>query len=500
MPGRVLGAVLVVGLLAGCVGPVATPPAPDVASAARPDPAPTTSSAPAGSVVVAQPDPVGVWWQEDPADVAAGDLAPLWTLPLYRVDDLGRWRPALATDSRAVPAADGWAVEVDLAAGNWSDGTVVGAADVVATATALAAARPADWGAWRGAVAVDDDTVRLEFDRPFAGWQALLSRPPGVLPAHVLEDVGLDAYRTTLPVTGGWFTLDGHEPGLRSSFTAHVSGALGRPGLEAVEVLVVPSHETALGLLERDEADAVLGQVVFDGPARRAELTDVTGVEVFGGTRFELVWPDGAGSRDVRRAAAGGLDPLPFVEGLLRAGGRPPGGVLPFVTPVPSPPVGTAGGEVVVQLPRTVEGLGLLARRLQADLQAAGVTTALVRLDPPEHLAPPVPTDARLRVVRVDPARSLAGLLAEVGLDPEVGLAADAAGVGVVDPMTSPMAPSAPVAAVQEVLEDDPRVVVLAEVAVTHVWRPDAVSGLRPSAWPGSGFWNVGEWRVPPAS
>lgn len=48
-----------------------------------------------------------------------------------------------------------------------------------------------------------------------------------------------------------------------------------------------------------------------------------------------------------------------------------------------------------------------------------------------------------------------------------------------------------------DLLADDPRRLPVAEVAVTHVWDPEAVSGVRPSAWPGVGLWNVGRWRVP---
>lgn len=490
-------AALVAAIVAGCTaatGGVAPPVVADAQRAAVPS---GDTQPPTGAVVVAQPDPVASWWQEHPEDVAAGDLAALWSLPLYRTDDLGRQVPALARSVRTSLVEDGWAVEVDVAEGAWSDGTPVGPADVVATARALAAARPAAWGAWVDAAVVDQDTVRLTFDRPFAGWAALLSRAPGVLPAHVLEQEGLDAYADELPVTGGWFRLEDREPGVSMAFVAHDTGPLGAPALASVDVLVVPGHETALGLLDQGRVDVVLGHVVLDAPARRAGLTDVAADDVFGGTRVELVWPDGAGDLDVRVAAASRLDPEPFVDGLLRDGGRRAGGLTPALEALARPATSDAGGSVVVQLPRTVEGLGLLARRLQADLGNAGTDTTLVRLDPPEHLDPPVATDARLRLVRIDPLRSMAALADEVGLDPEPGLAADAAGHAPIDPM-GPVAP-APTALrpLHDTLGADPRVLPLAELAVTHVWDPTAVTGLRPSAWPGLGLWNVGEWTVP---
>lgn len=490
------GAVVAV-VLAGCTAATGGPAAPVVAEAQRAAEPSQDELPPTGGVVVAQPDPVGTWWQQHPEDVAAGDLAALWSLPLYRTDDLGRQVPALARSARTSMAEAGWTVEVDLAEGAWSDGAPVGPADVVATARALAAARPAAWGAWVDAAVVDQDTVRLTFDRPFAAWAALLSRPPGVLPAHVLEEGGLDAFADELPVTGGWFRLEGREPGVSMAFVAHDAGPLGPPLLASVDVLVVPGHETALGLLDEARVDVVLGHVALDAPARRAGLTDVAAADVFGGTRVELVWPDGGGDAAQRLAAASRLDPGPFVEGLLRDGGRAAGGLTPPLAPLPRPGTVDAGGTAVVQLPRTVEGLGLLARRLQADLANAGTETTLVRLDPPEHLDPPVPTDAHLRLVRVDPWRSMAALAAEVGLATASGLAADAAGHVPVDPMGAGGEVPASLRSLHEALGADPRVLPLAELAVTHVWDPTAVTGLRPSAWPGIGLWNVGEWMVP---
>lgn len=492
-----LGAVA--ALVAGCASGLTAPPAPEVAGSARGEAAaPADDPDPAGTVVAAYPDPVATWWQEDPDDLAAGDLAALWSLPLYRTDPDGRRVPALATAAREVAAGDRWSVEVDLAAGAWSDGRPVVAADVVATAEALAAVRPAEWGAWTGATALDEDTVRLDFDRVFAGWPALLSRPPGILPAHVLAADGLDAYADALPVTGGWFDLTEHEPGLRSAFVAAEASPLGRPGLAAIAVLVVPHHEDALGLLAGEEVDVVLGHVALDPTTRRDEVAGIEGGAAFGGTRFELAWdPDGGTDREARRAAASRLDPLPFVEGVLRDVGRSPGGVVPVLAGSDRPLVTRADGDAKVEVVRTVEGIGLLARRLQADLEAAGVATSLVRLDPPAHLERPLPVDGRLRVVRVDPSRSSAALLASVGLDPAAGLQADAEGLPAADPMGTRVTATGPHQEVERLLVEDPLVLPVAEVAVAHAWASDRVTGVTPSGWPGVGFWDAGAWRLP---
>lgn len=493
------GLVAALALLgAGCTAALQAPPGPEVGAPLRATSTPTTSSTPTGSVTVAQPDPVDTWWQEHPEDLAAGDLAALWSLPLYRTDPLGRRVPALARAARVVPDTPGWTVEVDLATGRWSDGEPVTAADVVATAEALAAARPTQWTAWTSGEVVDDRTVRLQFDRPYAAWAALLSAAPGVLPAHVLADGGLEAYAEDLPVTGGWFRLTAREPGASATFTAMPASPLGSPRLAEVEVLVVPSHDTALGLLDAGGVDLVLGHLAIDPEARRSEVAGVVGAAVFGGTRFELAWEaDGGADAEVRAAAARLLDPRPFTEGLLRESGRMPGGLVPALERLAAPTGSAADGAVSVQYVRTVEGLGLLARRLQADLSNAGVESSLVRIDPPQHLAPPVDVDGRLRVVRVDPDRSMAMLLDGFGLEPAVGVAADAAGLGVVDPVARGVRPNGAVAEVAQLLADDPWMLPVAEVAVTHVWHPDRIVGIEPSGWPGIGFWNAAEWAVP---
>lgn len=495
---RLLPAVLAAAVLAGCAAGLRPPDAPAVADAVRPTPPSAASPAtePQGTVRVAQPSPVVRWWQQDPEDLGAGDLASLWSLPLYRVDPLGRPVPGLAEDVRVL-GGEPWTVEVDLADGAWTDGRPVRAADVVATAEALSVERPAAWAAWVGATAVDDDTVQLSFDRPFAGWAGLLSGAPGVLPADLLEERGLEAWNDELPVTGGPFRLVQREPGVSMTFEAHPSSALGGPRLGRVEVLVVPGAETALGLLAADEVDVVTGHVLVDPSARIDDIADVELATTYGGTRVELAWPDGGGTVEQRSAIAGRFDPTPFVDGLLREIGRRPGGVVPAHAQVPRPGAGTASGTVSVQLPRTVEGVGLLARRLQADFEGSGVDASLVRLDPPEHLDPPVASAAHLRVVRVPPAPSVAALLADVGLDPTPGVAVDAAGSRPLDPMAWGVAPPDVFDPVVDLLAADPRVLAVAEVAVAHVWRPDAVTGIEPSGWPGLGLWNVDEWSVP---
>lgn len=492
------GVLAVVLATSACTPLSQAPDAPVVAGPAPATSAPTSADTPTGEVAVAYPDPVGTWWGEDPDDLAAIDLAALWSLPLYRWDPLGRAQPALARNARVVDSPAAWSMEVELAQGEWSDGRPVTADDVVATAEALRGVRPGAWDAFVGAAALDASTVRLDFDRPYASWQTLLSGVPGILPAHVLQERGLAAYADELPVTGGWFARTAWEPGLRSRFEAHAAGPLGPAGVAAVEVVVVPGHDVALGLLADGEVDAFLGHVALDPSRRLEDVDDAVGDVAFGGTRFELAWdPEASSDPAVRRAAANRLDPTPFVEGLLRDIGRPAGGVAPGTGPVAPAGGGRAGGEVAVQVTRTVEGLGLLARRLQADLEDAGVAASLVRVDPPTHLDEPIPVDARLRVVRLPPTGSLARRLATVGIDPAPGVAADATGPPSLDPLDGEVVPTGAHAEVAAVLADDPRLLGVADVAVAHGWIPERVQGITPSGWPGVGFWNVGTWAVP---
>ena len=502
-------------LLSGC-GLTGVPAAPPVASVAAPsnllpdevaEPADDVDvRPPTGALAVAYPEPQVTWWGRDADDVAASDLASLWMLPLYRTDPAGRLVPALATAAAEVVPGDGltapdgatWGVRIELAAGDWSDGMAVGAGDVIATAAALQAARPAAWTAFVAAVA-DDEDVLLWFDRPYHDWAWLLSVAPGVLPAHVLADGGLASFEAALPVTGGWFTLSGAEPELRAGFEAHEAGPLGAPGLASVDVFTVPDHDVALGLLAADRVAALVGYVALDPVTRALDVAGATSVAAFGGTRFELVWDtDGQLDVDDRRAVARQVESASLVDGLLRDVGRAPGGVRPGLAELLSPvPDGVSSAAGVLQLPRTVEGLGLIARLLQAQAAREEVALELLRVDPPQHIERPVASDGRLRLARVSPGRSMAALLAEAGLPVASGVAADAAGTGDVDPVGPPVPGPEAWGVAQRELADSARMTVIAEVAAVHTWRPEAVDGLIPSGWPGVGLWNVGAWTVP---
>lgn len=439
----------------------------------------------AGVVRVAYPDVPATWAGLDARDTAALDLFALWGLPLLRVDHAGQVRPGLALGWRHVEVDGSPAVELDLAPGRWSDGRPVTAEDVVATAGALAEARPE---VWTGIVvtAVDDHTVRLGGELPAGRWAHLLSGAPGVLPAHVLADEGLAAYQDAVAVSGGWFTLAEHEAGRRTVFEAYADGPLGAPAAARIEVDTVPGFETALGLLDRGEVDVVLGHLALNPVARATALDGVEAAAPLGGTFTALAWhPDGLLAADpaTRRALAGALDLSRLVRGLLGPTGAPASSPVPGI----DGPWGTATGraperdltppadELVLLLPRWHEALGYTARVVQGGVRATGAAMSIVSHESPRWLDPPERTDVTLRVVRSLPRPALGGAL----------------GDGV------PAGPSAAVGTELEAafaaLREDETLTPLYRIGVAHAWT--GVDGVRPSSWPGLAFWDAGAWR-----
>jgi hypothetical protein len=437
------------------------------------------------TVRVAYPDVPATWSGLDERDTAALDLFALWGLPLLRVDHAGQVRPALATGWRHVEVDGAPAVELDLAPGRWSDGEDVTADDVVATATALADARPE---AWVGVTvtAVDAHTIRLAGELPAGRWPYLLAGAPGVLPEHVLAGEGLAAYADGVPVSGGWFTLAEHEPGRRSHFVAHPDGPLGPPGTGRLEIDTVPSFETALGLLDRGEVDVVLGHLAVNPVARAVALDGVEAGAPLGGTYTALAWhPDGVVGDDpaMRRGLADALELSRLVRGLLGPIGAPATSPVPAVEGPwgassgrePDRDVTPPGDELVLLLPRWHEALGFTARVVQGGIRATGASMAVVSHESPRWLDPPEHVDVALRAVRSLPR-------------PVLG-----EGVGDHVPPGPVGAVASELAAGFEALRQDETLTPLYRIGVAHAWA--GVDGVRPSSWPGLAFWDAGAWR-----
>lgn len=448
---------------------------------------------PDGRVRVAIPDEPASFLDLRGDDPVAADLAALWGLPLFRYDPAGQLVPGLVEDWEVVDAGGGWGVELQLRPGRWSDGTAVTGQDVAATLEALQAGpRTAELAPLLEVAVVDERRVRLGFDRPYARWWAVLDGV-GVLPAAVLRGDGLAAYDRGIPVAGGSFTLDEHVPGLRTSFTAHTDGPLGAPGIERLEVLVVPRYEAALGMLGRGDAEMVLGYLALNGVERARRVDDVEAAAPVGGTTVALWWrADGAmggpEALDRRRAVAAAIDVGELVEGLLGPAGEPAASIVPGVagTAARAAPGGdVAVGEPTVILPRWSEAIAFTGRALQRDLRSAGGGMTLIAEPAPEViLSARVSGDASLTARRSGPAPSFVAITT----DRELALAADAAGPGSVafaDALTRSRA--------------DALVVPLYRIGVVHAWSPQ-VQGMRPSSWPGLAFWDVAAWTLEPAA
>lgn len=488
---RTLAWWLLLGLLAasatGCAGtePLAVEPV------GEPSTVPTSgqdrgaaTAAPDGSVTVAYAGVPSAWIVPRGDDVAARDLAAVWGVDLYRLDPHGQLRPGLVRDAEVTEDAGGTRVRLELASGTWSDGTPVTSADVVATLELLRSGPQDQVLATLAAIeAPTPDTVVLRFTGPYERWPWLLASTGSVLPAHVLDDGGLEALSADLDVTGGWYRLVAHEPGRSASFEAHTDGPLGAPGLARIEILFTPSYETALGLLADGTVDVVAGYLALNPEGRARALDGVAAGAPVGGTWFGIQWrPDGELGDDPRgrRAVAGAVHLDALIEGLLGPRGAPATSPVPGVrgdftrASAGDPP------DISISVPGTQELPAFTARALQRDVVAAGGGLELVRLDPPRFVERSrVAQDGALTEHRDPPQPSVVPYAGPDLLD--VALRVDAVG-----PLDAP--------AEFQQLAGAARVLPLYRAAVAHAWTEELV-GVRPSSWPGIGFWNVGEWR-----
>lgn len=423
---------------------------------------------------------------------ATADLAALWGLPLFRYDHAGQVRPALATGTRVEPGAEGdaWVVEVDLRGGRWSDGEPVVAADVVATVEALLDEPGGQrlLGPLNGVEAVGDATVRFTFDGPYGRWTDVLAGGWSVLPAHVLDDGGLEAYAGGVPVSGGPFALDSHDPGLRAVFTRHADGPLGDPALDRIEVYFTPSYETALGLIDDRRVDAAFGYLTPNPEARAGRVPEVTAAAPLGGTWTRLrLEPDGRLDGDQRRAVRDAIGVEAFVDGLLGGHGEAMTGAAPGVSGPWSTERGSGaelGGVTVEVLMRGRQAVtGVSGRLLRRDIGLAGADVELLRLDLDEDIDRQ--PDIAFEVRRDGPRPPLADRVPAEGSGVVRSILEEADASGVV---TSREWRDAQLA-LHEAAWERP----LYRVAVAHAWRIE-LEGVRASSWPGIAFWDVVSW------
>jgi hypothetical protein len=440
----------------------------------------------ADAIRVAYPEEPTAWHPGLSDLPATVDVAALWGLPLYRIDDRGQLRPALAERARVDPGEGGeWAVEIALREGRWSDDRPIVAADVVATVDALRAAAPEEMGPLAEAVALSDRRVRFVFERPYARWPWLLAGGWSVLPAHVLADGGLDRYADAIPVSGGPYRLESVVPGLRARFVGWDGGPLGAPTVDRVDVYWTPSYETALGLLRDDRVDAVLGYLALNPVGRAARVDGALAAAPLGGSTVSLRWDAGAlgGSEENRQAARDVVDVGALVEGLFGDAGEVMTGPVPG-RPGPWEPtdatIGADGTSASLLAQGPQEAVAFTSRALFRDLVNSGTQMGLVRADHGE--APDVPTDATLVVRRDPPFPALVPRLAEVTSE-QLPVLWDGEG------RSGELLDGAQSVVHQRAYERP-----LYRAPVAHAWREDLV-GLTPSGWSGLAFWDAPAWE-----
>lgn len=486
---HVAGWLLLLLLLVSCSpAPLAVPPGPDPRPVDLPSQDADTVT-PTGQVTVAYPAPASTFLPPVGEEPAGDDLAAIWGLPLLRVGPDGQLRPGLVADWEVVGRTGaGWEVLLHLREGRWSDGTPVVARDVVASLERLVRRDPARFGALTQVGASAGDRVRLVFSGPHAGWSDLLLEAGTMLPADLVEGAA-ESFAADIPVSGGPFHLAAHDPGRRLVFEAHEASPMGAPQLERLVVLPVPSFETALGLLERDEVDVALGHLALNPVGRAEEIDGVRAAAPLGGTTVALRFREdgalgGADAAGWRRGIVGAIDVEELVEGLLGRHGHPtrspwPGEPVPSTVPTGEVPDGMT---MTLVHPQEGEALAFTVRSIQRDLRARGLTVELAPELRPEFTATARRTyDASLQVHRSGPRPSLVPWMD----DPADARAARAAGPR-----------SAGVREGLEAVATPARLGPLYRIGVAHAWHD--VEGLRPSSWLGAGFWNVGEWSRSP--
>jgi ABC-type transport system substrate-binding protein len=310
----------------------------------------------------------------DPYARVASDLTRALARPLYpslyRFSLGGAVEPELA---RALETAPTGSV-VHLHRVRWSDGKLITARDVVASARRATA--PSGFAAFDEVEALDPRTVR------FSGTVGSVPRALATA-AFVLPHGRVGAQR----VSGGPFRLAAYRPGLEARYVPTPRFAGPRAPLDEVRVRFVEDVRTLLELLERGKLDAAapLGTVNLD----EIDLEDVS---VEGRLGWEVVLMDFAGSdleRAERAAVASGLDRGLIEETFVRDDGR--------VTNTLAPAPGAAGADgpwrhglggarspdstVQIAAPEGDELLGLVQRAAYTQLRAAGLDPELVWVD-----------------------------------------------------------------------------------------------------------------------
>lgn len=260
----------------------------------------------------------------------------LWHCWAWEYDDQNLSFPKLVTEIPSVDnggvSEDGLTITMNLRDDIvWSDGTPITANDfvftyemIMNTGNSVASQYPYDYLA--SVEAPDDRTVVMNFDEPFAPWEALFWR--GVLPKHILEPVfeaegSIDAAEwNRVPTVGcGPFVAAEWESGSYLRFVKNPNYFDGEAKLDEVYFQFVPDDASQTAALVA--GDALLGTFppLSDVPILEAGNLDIV-VQSSGyveGWYFNLRDMASPAMRDVnvRQAIAMGIDRQAIVDDLL---------------------------------------------------------------------------------------------------------------------------------------------------------------------------------------
>lgn len=297
--------------------------------------APLRDLKPRGEIAVAYPeDPPSLnpFVYEGDTNATRDLLRPVFPTLLEVGPDL-RYRPALATrvpsgrDIRSDPFAVIFHLDPRAV---WSDGVPVTAHDVEFTwrtflSDEIPVAEREPYRRIRDIVVVDDRTLRLVFEGPYAAWRDLFSSGDFIIPRHALlgKDL-LASWGPNLP-SAGPFVIDEYEEGLRIVYAANRRWWGRGPGLERVTVFIVPSIDTALRLLDQDRVQAIAATTQLNLTRRLERLEGVKSSSRFGSAWWELAFNHdrpGPDAPEFRQAVARSVDRAGIEEALIRDEGR----------------------------------------------------------------------------------------------------------------------------------------------------------------------------------
>lgn len=339
-------------IVAACGGATSAsaPPASATATSAPPASAgPATSAASPTATAGPQGGIVTVGLAEEPANLnpylavqtVSRVVRELTLEGLLDVDPQGNYIPQLAAEVPTVEnggiSADGLTITFKLRPGvTWSDGHPLTSGDVKFTWQAImepgnAVNSQTGYEKIASVETPDPTTVVVRFRELYAPALSLFSVSDAVLPAHVLQGqkLGVAAFNRTPEGTGPFVVTEWTSGASIVLDRNRTFREAGKPLLDRIVFLTIPSNEVGIARLRTGEIDALWGL----GESQIAQLQSVPGVdlvitpssnvEYLGLNLSQRGTADPSkphpilGDRRVREAIASAIDRTEIVDGLL---------------------------------------------------------------------------------------------------------------------------------------------------------------------------------------